>query len=314
MGQLGSGGLLVFKPVSPEAEELSRLFLQVLLVCCVVFLVVGAMILIGTWRFRHHPGSGEPPQRFGNRGVETLWTVVPLLIVAWLWVRSARAMAASDPGGGGEPDLVVVGHQWWWEIRYPKSGIITANEIHIPVGQRWKVRLESADVIHDFWVPQASRKMDMIPGHPNDIWLRSDRPGSFEGACAEYCGMQHAWMRFLLIAEPREDYQSWERSSLRRPAAPRAGPPAEGERLFRKLICTNCHSLGESTPPSRVGPNLAHLASRRRLGAGVLENTPLNLARWLKDPQQAKPGTLMPDFKLTEQEVFELASYLGELR
>jgi cytochrome c oxidase subunit 2 len=188
-------------------------------------------------------------------------------------------------------------------------GIVPANAIHLPVGRQFLVHLDSADVIHDFWVPQLARKMDMTPGHPDDISLQADRPGEYVGACVEYCGAEHAWMRILVIADPPAAFEAWQRRQ-RRPAPPPATADAiAGAGLFQQYVCQACHAAGVA-----VGPDLDHLASRRMLAAGVLPNTPANLVRWLRDPQALKPGSLMPDFHLTDADARKLVAYLETLQ
>src|SRR5579884_206495 len=180
-----------FEPSSPFAAAIARLFELTLVVCAVIGVSVTAVIVHCLVAFRGR-GGDDPPQRAGDRRVEVLWTAVPLAIVTWLFVLAVEAMAKSDPPADRPPDLTVVAHQWWWEARYA-SGVVTANEIHVPVGRSLLVRLESADVVHDFSVPQLTRKMDAVPGHPNHLWLRADAPGSYGGACFEFCGPQYAW-------------------------------------------------------------------------------------------------------------------------
>jgi cytochrome c oxidase subunit 2 len=301
----------VLNPVSPQAKAITDLFVSILSICGVIFLVVSALITYALVRFRVKREGVLPRQLAGNHRLEFAWTAIPLLLVAWMFVLTVRAMNRSDPLPEKlDPDLIVVGHQWWWEVRYPKSGVITANEIHLPVGRRWLLRLESADVIHDFWAPQLGRKVDAVPGHPNYIWLEADQAGTYNGACAEYCGTQHAWMRFLVIAQAPADFGAWQQEQLlamRNPATPSA---MRGAQLFQRSTCVNCHAINGSAARARVGPDLTHLRDRRTLAAGVLENTPANLANWLRNPQAWKMGSLMPNLHLTETQVVELVDYL----
>jgi cytochrome c oxidase subunit 2 len=316
-----------FDPHSPEALAISTLFGQTLVVCAVVGAVVAGLVATCVVRFRAGKRPSEPPQVHGNTSLEVTWTLIPLAIVVGLFVLTARAMAASDPPPDREPDIVVVGHQWWWEARYA-SGAITANEIHVPVGKDLLIRVESADVIHDFWVPQLGRKMDAVPGHPSTLWMQADAPGTYLGACAEYCGAQHAWMRIVVVAEPQGEFDAWDRHQLELPAASglqRSVPPeaalnesaTRGEADFRGKTCISCHAIfGEGlwSAPARTAPDLTHLAERTTLGAGVLANNPANLAMWLRDPQSVKPGSHMPVLNLTDTEVSDLVAYLETLR
>jgi cytochrome c oxidase subunit 2 len=240
--------------------------------------------------------------------------VVVLGVIAAKLVFSINALPARDVSEAGDADLAVVGHQWWWEVRYPQSGAVTANEIHIPVGQRLRVRVDSADVIHSFWVPQLGPKKDMIPGHPNYLWLQADRAGVYEGACSEYCGDQHAWMRFTVVAEEPPRFQAWM-SDQARPANEATDALARaGQRIFFAQTCANCHTIAGTSARANAAPNLTHLATRAQLGAGVMENSPEAVARWLKNPQAIKPRCQMPNFGLSDQQVTELTAYMEGLQ
>ncbi|HEY6459675.1 MAG TPA: cytochrome c oxidase subunit II [Polyangiaceae bacterium] len=306
-------GAPAFDPHSPQARAISTLFTQTLVVCGVIGLLVTALVIVCAVRFRAGKRPSVPPQTHGHRALEITWTAIPLAIVIGLFALAARAMAASDPPADRDPDVVVVGHQWWWEARYA-SGAVTANEIHIPTGTPILVRVESADVVHDFWVPQLGRKVDAVPGHPTSIWIQADDPGEYGGACAEYCGAQHAWMRTLVVAQPPAEFAAWE--AHMREAAPEATTDlaAYGEQELRTKTCINCHAVAGLRDPSGTAPDLTHFASRTTIGAGVLRNDPENVARWLRNPQDVKPGSHMPDLNLTDDEVTGLTAYLETLR
>jgi cytochrome c oxidase subunit 2 len=308
-GPLGS----TFDPHSPEALAISTLFGQTLVVCGIIGVVVAGLVGTCVVRFREGKRPGEPVQNHGNRSLEITWTLIPLAIVIGLFVLTAHAMAASDPPANRDPDIVVVGHQWWWEARYA-SGAITANEIHVPVGKDLLIRVESADVIHDFWVPQLGRKVDAIPGHPSSIWMQADVPGTYLGACAEFCGAEHAWMRIVVVAETPADFDAWDQHQ-REPAdgPPRTSEAVRGETDFRTKTCISCHTIN-GLGGTHVAPDLTHLAQRKTLGAGVLANDPASLARWLKDPQGVKPASHMPDLNMDDGEVNDLTAYLETLR
>lgn len=303
----------VLSPASPQAEALSHLFVVTLFVCLVIFVTVAALIFICILRFRRKPNDAEPKQVTGNERLEITWTLASILILVGLFILTVRAMHASDPTPHRAPDLTIIGHQWWWEVRYP-DGAVAANEIHIPAGSNLLVRVESADVIHDFWVPQLGRKMDMIPGHPNHVWIRADTPGEYLGTCAEYCGAEHAWMRIHVEAQAPADFERWL-AQQRRPG-PEPATPLErrGYELFRDKTCMNCHTIKGADPDTSVAPDLTHFAGRATIGTGVLDNTPDNLRLWLADPQKVKPGCHMPDFHLTKDEVNALAAYLETMR
>ncbi len=302
-----------FDAHSPETRAIAALFTETLLVCAVILAVVVGLVTFCIVRFRERPGDPEPRQIAGHTRLEIGWTLVPCVIVTVLFVLTARTMAASDAPADTEPDLVVIGHQWWWEARYP-NGAVTANEIHIPVGKDLVVRVESADVIHDFWAPELGRKIDATPGHPVSIRIQADAPGVYHGACAEYCGAEHAWMRFDVVAEPRADFGAWVQRQLIPELIPTSDSAARGARLFRERTCIQCHAVRGTGSVVRVAPDLTHFASRATLGAGVLTNTPDHLALWLKDPQSIKPGCHMPSLRLEDGEAKDLATYLGGLR
>ncbi len=301
-----------FEPGSPFAAAIASLFDITLIICAIIGVGVTAAIAYALVRFRDRGTNSEPPQQTGNDKLEIIWTAIPIAIVTGLFVMSVETMAKSDPPADRAPDLVVVGHQWWWEARYP-SGVVTANEIHVPAGKSILVRLESADVIHDFWVARLARKIDAVPGHPNLFWLSADAPGSYGGTCAEYCGTEHAWMRLLVVAEPPATFDAWQSAQLAPPNAPANEAAERGGRVFDKEACGNCHAV-TGRFRGGVAPDLTHLVSRSTIGAGVADDSPKELAMWLHDPQSMKPGAHMPDFKLTDAEVDDLVAYLEGLR
>jgi cytochrome c oxidase subunit 2 len=302
----------VLDPVSKDAAAISSLFLVVFLICLAILAVVVALICMSLIRSRGG-GAKLPRQDFGRRRSEIAWAIPPVLIVLALSLLSGKLIVA-EVAGPGAAEIVVVGHQWWWEVRYPGAGVVTANEIHIPLGRRLRVRVESADVIHSFWVPQLGPKMDMIRGHPNYVFLQADRAGTYEGACSEFCGDQHAWMRFIVVAETEQQFKRWLDHQAQTAANPTYESAQAGKSFFFAQTCANCHAVRGTMAVATTGPDLTHLASRRQLGAGLLDNTPPNLARWLKNPQQIKPGCQMPNFSLNDNQVAQLIAYLEGLR
>src|SRR6476646_4990137 len=191
----------VLQPQSPEAKAIFDLGIVSLIVFVLIWIVVSGGILYAIFRFRGRSGEVDPEQYAGNKKVEIAWTIIPFVIVLFLFVLTLQAMNRADPPPASSPDLVVTGHQFWWQADYPRSGVITANEIHIPTGKPLSGRLESKDVLHEFWVPELTRKMSNVPGQPNHIWLQADKPGTYIGQCSEFCGTQHAWMRILVVAD-----------------------------------------------------------------------------------------------------------------
>ena len=302
-------------PQSPQARAIYDLGIVSTIVFVLIFLAVAGAIVYAIFRFRGREGEPDPDQFAGSEKVEIIWTAIPFLIVVFLFVLTLRGMNRADPPPAPSPDLVVTGHQFWWEAQYPASGAVTANEIHIPIGTPLSVRLDSKDVLHEFWVPELARKMSTVPGQPNHIWLEADKPGLYIGQCSEFCGTQHAWMRILVVAEEPSKFEEWQQAQLQPGLAATSAAAAKGLALFQTSTCINCHAIGGVPGANaRVAPDLTHVASRRQLGAGILENTPANMRRWLKNPQHIKPGVLMPDFNFTDQELDQLGEYLETLR
>jgi cytochrome c oxidase subunit 2 len=292
-----------FSPHSPQTQAIAALFTNILILSAAIFLIVAGLVVYGLVRYR----GADPPapvQSFKTRPFEIAWTVIPLILVTGIFIVTVRAMAVIDAPDeaatqpDNPPDLTITGHQWWWDAHYP-NGALAVSEIHIPVRRRLLVRIESTDVIHDFWVPQLARKMDAVPGRPAYIWLQADTPGTYQGVCSEFCGAQHARMHFLVIAESDADYAAW----LQRQSQPSHTPPPA---VFNRQ-CAECHAN-----PAKA-PDLTHIAGRQTLGAALSPNTPANLALWIEKPQSLKPGNRMPDRQLSKDEVAALAAYLGSL-
>src|ERR1700736_1401543 len=302
-------------PQSPLARAIYDLGIASTIIFVLIFVIVTGAIVYAIFRFRGREGEADPRQFAGSKRVEIIWTAIPFLIVVFLFALTLRGMNRADPPPAPSPDLVVTGHQFWWEAQYPRSGAVTANEIHIPIGTPLSVRLESKDVLHEFWVPELARKMTTVPGQPNHIWLQADKPGVYIGTCSEFCGTQHAWMRFLVVAEEPSKFEEWQRAQLQPGLAANTAAAAKGLALFQTSSCINCHAIrGVTGAEASVAPDLTHVASRKQLAAGILENTPASMRLWLKNPQHIKPGALMPDFNLTAQQLDELVAYLETLR
>lgn len=306
----------VFNPSSPEMEAMAGLTYYIIAISVVILAIIVVAVTYIIIRYRKgSQDSSEPYQNFGDIRLEIVWTLIPIAIVAVLFQLTCSTMKAVDPPiAGHEPDVVVIGHQWWWEFYYPKTGVLTANEMHIPVGERLLLRIESIDVIHDFWVPELGRKIDAVPGHTNHIWISAGEPGIYLGACAEFCGTQHANMRIRVIAETEEEFNEWQKQELVVPKTPRSGIAAKGAELFQTKACMNCHSIAGTPAAARIGPDLTHLNKRQTIGAGVLTNSPENLTKWLVNPQKYKQGSLMPNMKLTDTEVNAIVAYLEALK
>jgi cytochrome c oxidase subunit II len=300
-------------------QPIVHLTVVVLVIMAAILALVTVLVVFASIRYRYRAGLAEPPQNFGNRNLELTWTILPLLLLGSIFVLTVITMADSDPpktaANGDDPpaDLVIVAHQFWWEIRYPGAGFVTANEVHLPAGRQMLVRLEAADVIHDFWVPELTRKEDMIPGKPNELWLLADHPGVYLGTCAEFCGNEHAWMRIRVIAQTPDEFAKWEREQAQQPPSPADATAQRGEQLFRTMSCANCHAIS-GVSSERVGPDLTHLASRETLAAGRLKNDPVNLEAWLHDPNNFKPESNMPNANLKPDDLSAMVAYLETLR
>jgi cytochrome c oxidase subunit II len=223
---------------------------------------------------------------------------------------TVRTMATVEAEAASPLRVRVIGHQWWWEYEYPDLGIVTANELHVPVGRPVRLELESADVVHNFWIPQFGWKKDNTPNHVTPMNVVVDEPGVFDGACTEFCGTQHAWMRIRAVASPPEQFEAW----VARNQQPAPGAAPRGQQVFQQHTCVNCHAI-QGVGGARVGPDLSHFGSRTTIGAGVLENTPENLRAWLIDPQRSKPGALMPGYvDLPDDDLRALVDYLEGLK
>lgn len=287
----------------------------------IVFLVVTGLLLFVIYKksVKGLP-AGEVPVDMdpAERGKAWIWiggVIVPVVILVFLLGLSIYGhLSLSAPENQPTVRIEVIGHRWWWEVHYPDEGIITANEIHLPVGEPVEIHLTSRDVIHSFWVPQLAGKLDMNPGETNSMWLQADEPGVYRGICAEFCGLQHARMHFMVVAAPREDFESW----LERERQPAPEPDTDlafrGQQVFMNTTCHFCHSIQGTTASGEVGPDLTHIASRLTLAAGSLENNPGNMGGWIMDPQSLKPGVLMPPTDLTGEELQALLAYLDTLR
>jgi cytochrome c oxidase subunit II len=307
-------------PEGPIAKKQAGLFWLVAWIAIAVFILVEGLLVVAMWRFRHRPGRGVPTQVHGNRRLEIAWTLAPALILAGIAVPTVGTIfeLASRPTGN-VLEVTVTGKQWWWEVEYPDLGVITANEIHIPINRPVDVAITSADVIHSFWVPQLAGKQDLEPGRTNHLTIEAPRVGVYLGQCAEFCGASHANMRFRVIADSPADFEAWAEEQKAAPGAPAQGSPeAEGEALFTEgqfagnLSCTACHSV-DPTLAGGVGPNLAHFAGRTTLAGAILDNDTESLRSWLDDPRALKPGADMPDLGLTPEEIDALIAYLQSL-
>jgi cytochrome c oxidase subunit II len=319
---MSSGLQSALDPAGPAAARILDLFWLFTGVCALVYLAVMAALLWAVLRRRPHGGPAEPYPDAGTErrlgrviGGAVAVTVVILGILVVASFATDRSLARM-----GEPEdlqIQVTAHQWWWEVRYehglPSRTLTTANEIHIPVGRKVRVRLTSPDVIHSLWVPKLHGKSDLIPGFENEIVLEADRAGTYRGQCAEYCGVQHAHMGLLVIAEEPHEFDAWYERQLRPAAEPVGEMERRGREVFLSSSCVMCHRIRGTLAAATVGPDLTHLASRQTLAAGTLPNTRGNLGAWIADPQHIKPGANMPIPGIDGNELNPLVIYLSML-
>jgi cytochrome c oxidase subunit II len=310
-----------------------------------VFVLVEGALLYAIFRFRGRPDDPEPRQVHGNTVIEIIWTVIPALILAAIAVPTVRGIFQTNAIPTGDVLRVdVVGHQWWWEFRYPTLNLTTANELHIPVGQTVSLHMGSADVVHSFWPPRFAGKRDVFPNRETRLWFKAEQAGEYPGQCAEFCGIQHGRMAFRVRAQSPAEFQTWvaHMQTLGAKPAPAAAAPAKdsvhtasagatvqsasqaapqaaptdpayaaGEKLFAAKGCVGCHSLtAVNAPKGMVGPNLANVGARTYIAAGTLKNTDENLAHWIRDPQGIKKGVLMPNLGVTADEARSLVAFL----
>lgn len=301
----------VLDPKGPSAERIADLSWFLIGLGTAVFVVVMALVIVSVFRGRRT--GGEEPEVPGGTGFiigGIVFSVVVLTVVlaGTLWALSA--LADDDPGA---LSIHVVGHQFWWEIRYPDQDVITANELHIPVGEPVRVTLTADDVIHSFWVPELAGKTDLLPNKTNVLTLQADQPGIYRGQCAEFCGIQHAFMAFHVVAEEPEQFAAWLDLQTQPAVEPSSDIVRRGQDVFLGSACVYCHRVEGTNAQAMVGPDLTHLASRDYIAAGTLENNRGNLAGWILDPQAIKPGNLMPGVDLPPEDFQALLTYLESL-
>lgn len=281
----------------------------------VVFVTVMGLTLFVLGTRRRRTGPVEPDDRGKLQWIWIGGIIVPVVLIGAVFGVSMRSIVALD-GVGGDDELTVsvTGHQYWWEVEYEDLGISSANEVHVPVGEPVRIELTSADVIHSFWVPEIHPKLDMIPGETNVLTIQAERAGTYRGVCAEYCGLQHARMQFVLVAMPPDRFDEWAAARIQGPPEPAGDVERAGFEVFGDAGCAACHAVAGTDYQGWAGPDLSDVGSRLTLGAGVLDNNPGNLGGWISDPQQIKPGVRMPATRLEGEDLIALIAYLRSLR
>lgn len=356
-----------FKTASTPAHELYGLSIFVLTITGLIFAGMSILLVYAIVRFRARPGDAtEPPQVFGSLQIELSWTIIPILIIVVLFLTTARVLFSVQdaPKPKNALDVIVVGHQFWWEFRYPQYSVVTANELHVPVSsgdspRATFMKLTSADVIHSFWVPQLAGKTDLLPNRVNEMWTDPQQTGMYEGQCAQFCGAQHAKMLLRVYVDTPEQFEQWianqqrtqpelnlqvpsaesgpnpGNSGLVRIAADRTptnlpgargilalasgDEPQEisaqtGQYVFEHQACISCHTVAGTVATGRYGPDLTHMMSRDTIAAGAALNNKDELLKWVTDPNEIKPGSLMPAMHLSDRQNQQITAYLTTLK
>jgi cytochrome c oxidase subunit II len=311
----------MFKPQSTPANSILHLSVFVLIITAVIFVVVFSLLVYSIIKFRKRADDDgrEPVPVYGSNQVELAWTVIPVLIVLVLFLATARVIHAtqSAPKPPAAIEVIAIGHQFWWEFRYPALGVVTANELHVPSSVPSHptptfITLLSADTDHSFWIPRMAGKTDLIPNRVNHMWIDPNETGIFVGQCAQYCGTQHAKMLLRVYVDTPDQFGQWIREQTK--PAQISAAVNKGRWIFETTACINCHTVTGTVADGRFGPDLTHLMSRDTIASGAAPNTTENLRLWIQDPDAIKPGSLMPAMKLNEQDLGALTAYLETLR
>jgi cytochrome c oxidase subunit 2 len=309
-------------PAGDLGFEIDRLFRLILWLAAGVFVIVEGLLIYVAIKYRARPGQPPPPRVHGHTLLEIGWTLAPAVILIIVAVPTIQTILRTEgPAPAGALEVSVIGHQWWWEYRYTESGVVTANELHLPVGRPVVLSMTSADVIHSFWAPRLGGKRDVIQGRTNRLRFTPDSVGVFLGQCAEFCGESHANMGLRVVVEDSTSFAAWIASQQQAPLPEDSlsEEAEEGLEAFRRIrepasnTCIICHAV-QGVSGGLMGPNLTHLGARSRIAGDMLPNTAEGLARWLRDPLAVKPGSKMPNVGLTEEEIAALVAYLQSLR
>lgn len=318
---VGRGPTSIFAPAATPAHSIFSLSLLVLSITSSIFLVVGGLLLYAVIRYRSRPSDAtnpqEPAQIYGSTQIELSWTVIPTLIVVMLFLATARVIFSTEHAHKPVEalDVTVIGHQYWWEYRYPKLGIVTANELHIPVSDPnhptpTYLTMSSADTDHSFWVPRLAGKMDLIPNKVNTMWIDPQSSGLYLGQCAQYCGTQHAKMLLRVYADSPADFAVW----VAHQKETAVQSTTEGQAVFQRNACISCHTVAGTVATGRFGPDLTHVAGRDTIASGAVPNTQANLRAFVDDPAHFKPGALMPPMHLNQHDLDAVTTYLTTLK
>jgi cytochrome c oxidase subunit 2 len=324
---IGLNPTSIFSPAGTPARSIFDLSMLVLGIVISIFLVVAGLLLFATIRYRAR-GTGpdsaqEPPQIYGSNQIELSWTVIPVLIVVILFLATARVIFSTEraPKPVDALDVNVIGHQFWWEYRYPKLGIVTANELHVPVSDLnhplpTYLTMSSADTDHSFWVPRLAGKTDLIPNKVNTMWIDPEKQGLYLGQCAQYCGTQHAKMLIRVYADSPKDFAEWVARQQKQAVEPsgQGSAAAAGKAVFQHNACISCHTIAGTVATGRFGPDLTHVASRDTIASGSVANNAANIRAFVDNPAHFKPGVLMPEMHLSNQDLDSVTAYLMTLK
>jgi cytochrome c oxidase subunit 2 len=304
-------------PKSDLANWIQSLFIEVTLWDALVLTIVVVAFILAVFVFSTRVGEAAPATTASSDlGLEIAWTLGPTLILLMITIPTVRTIFRSQPpvAPAGGLEIKVIAHQWWWEFQYP-DGLKTSNEMHIPIDRPIRLELESGDIIHSFWVPQLGGKRDVVPGQINELTFIANTAGMYPGQCAEFCGLSHANMRFRVFVDTPENFAAWDKAQLAGPVSPLPNDQAaaDGAKVFADSPCTTCHMI-QGVSKGYIGPDLTHFGSRTTLAAGVLKNTPDNVAKWIARPEEIKPGANMPALLLPGPKMSALVAYLESLK
>jgi cytochrome c oxidase subunit 2 len=307
----------VLNPRSGVAASEAGLYNIVLVIAAGVFILVEGGLIFTIIKHRRKRGdTSEPEQIEGNTRLEIIWTAIPVVLVITLFIltlNTMKAVAAPSPSKG-DLNVVVIGHRWWWEFDYPDLGIKTADELHIPAGVTVQITLRSVDVIHSFWIPQLTGKTDVIPGQTNHTWLNIPDIGTYSGQCSEFCGIEHANMRFNVIVQTAADFQTWTSAQQQPAQATQTDLEKAGAQIVTQGLCSGCHTVDGTTAKGQIGPNLTHLYSRSIFAGGIAPLTDANVQAWITNSAAMKPGSLMAAVHVSPQDVDKVMAYLKTLK
>ena len=306
--------LTTIDPKSENAIRINDVYTIVWILAGIVMVGVLTLTLAFSFIFRERPGGQAASHIHGNPRLEVFWTLIPVIIVILMAIPSFQVIVdTTGDAPDGAIEIVATGHQWWFEFEYPDEGVVTANELHIPVGRTVNIELKSVDVIHSFWVPQLAGKTDMVPGHNNQLWFTPNTPGEYYGQCAEFCGTSHANMRFRVIVESEAAYEAWVAVQTADAQAASSELAQAGEGIATTM-CAACHTIRGTTAAGIIGPDLTHVGSRGLIASGLIDNDTTGLTEWLKNPPEVKPGSKMPNLNLSGEQIEQLVAYLQGLQ